>query len=470
MGLRASLLNVVLSDLPNSNSAIDRSSPRFDELQGGKIGPGRWRRYEDPNDNHQYGTSCATTLVGWLLEIGAPSDMLNADAPGGSGFKIGDHFPRLINGAKTHGWWRAPNTVSAIRPGDIFFLNHGPGTDHVGMVVSVTPNSDGSSFTVETADGGQNSKGTGGLADIKRQVRTFTSDGRYSAAYSSGNLTGWIALGGDAADDIPGQHPGDGPSDDGGMGGAPTDTRSALIPALIITASAFAIFYAAVSGFGKSDGGSMASAPRRKMMYKKGVLQTESESINLKRIGRGTFATIYRETSGQKRVFAFLPPGVDDKKIAALAYDAMPDNPHLPAIEYFGSTPDFDVYVMPFYRTPLRKDAALGGWDDYKTIVGCLEESEDRYRPGKRQPAKRGVDRRVNAGTVRCAKKHGVSAPVAEALGELQGMSKHFSPKYIFEFSPRNLATDDDGNLVLLDVLFDRKLVPWEYKPNAARK
>ena len=33
----------------------------------------------------------------------------------------------------------------------------------------------------------------------------------------------------------------------------------------------------------------------------------------------------------------------------------------------------------------------------------------------------------------------------------------NYSDDYVFEFSPRNLATDDAGNLVLLDPLFDRE-------------
>jgi hypothetical protein len=200
MGLRATFLSDVLATVPNSDSVVDQSSDTFADLAGGKKGNGIWGRFQTG-----YGTSCGVIVVGWGLEAGLPPDMLNADSPGGSGFTPGAHFSRLQSGAKAHGWWNTPTTgqLPSLRPGDIYFINHGDGNNaHVGVIVSATPSADGQSLTIETADGGQ---GTSTDQQISRQIRTFSlASGAhpvtYSAKYSSGWLDGWISVGGSEDD------------------------------------------------------------------------------------------------------------------------------------------------------------------------------------------------------------------------------------------------------------------------------
>jgi hypothetical protein len=46
-----------------------------------------------------------------------------------------------------------------------------------------------------------------------------------------------------------------------------------------------------------------------------------------------------------------------------------------------------------------------------------------------------------------------------EALEILMSTAANYSNEFTFEFSPRNLATDAKGNLVLLDMLFDRDVL-----------
>ena len=463
MGLRSDLLKIVLTDLPSSDSVIAYASPRFDELMGGKTAADKWKRFETG-----FGTNCAVTAVGWLLEAGAPPDMLNAEAPGGSGFTPGAHFTRLNAGASSRGWLKTPTKgqLPDFRPGDIFQINHvtstGKDGSHMGLVLSVTPSADGQSLSVETADGGQ---GPQNGQIITRQTRTFslgnaTHPVLVTSKYSSGWLDRWVRVGGDETDDT---GAGGAPPGDSGAGGAPSDGGpSSVIPALIITASAFAIFYAVVSGMGiKKRKGGFASSEHT-MSFSKGVLHTPSGDIRMKHIGHGTFADVFRENRGDRRVFIFLPHGVPDKDIAEMARRSLPDNPHLPDVKHFGETEDKVVYTMPYYSTPFRKANAGDAWNDYRILYDCLDDMNDSYR----------YDRKVNAETVKCAKSEGVDPGVVKALAALDKASRKFSSKYAFEFSPRNLGVDKDGNMVLLDVLFDRKLVPWEYQdaPNWARR
>jgi len=63
----------------------------------------------------------------------------------------------------------------------------------------------------------------------------------------------------------------------------------------------------------------------------------------------------------------------------------------------------------------------------------------------------------INFATLECAREAGVRPSVADALETLVDTAANYGAAYQFEFSPRNLATDARGNLVLLDVLFDKE-------------
>jgi hypothetical protein len=178
----------------------------------------------------------------------------------------------------------------------------------------------------------------------------------------------------------------------------------------------------------------------------RGVLATPAGGIPMKRIGKGAFAEVYREQVPPGRVFAFTDDDVYDKEIAALVRGQQPDNPHVPAVEKFGHTRDKTVYSMPYYKSPLRKGDSPRGWEDFKKLQGCAETVSLNQRGHE-----------ISNEVVDCAKGSHVSpAVVVEALEGLNDWAQNHSDQYMFEFAPRNVATDEHGNLVLLDVLFDR--------------
>jgi hypothetical protein len=56
---------------------------------------------------------------------------------------------------------------------------------------------------------------------------------------------------------------------------------------------------------------------------------------------------------------------------------------------------------------------------------------------------------------VECAERNPeMPESLLDALREIKGTIANYGSEYSFEFSPRNLATDDDGNLILLDTTF----------------
>ena len=188
----------------------------------------------------------------------------------------------------------------------------------------------------------------------------------------------------------------------------------------------------------------------------RGVLRLPGQGpIKVKKLGAGSFATAYVTTEATPPVvYVFTPEDVYDKELLAMARDAEPQNPHLPQVEKVGETRDQFIYAMPLYRTPLRKADSPSGWKDYTILKKCREGAYAHW-DARLWTGKRGY--RINEETVACAERAGVSPSTLEALRILVDTAANYSDEYVFEFSPRNLATDDAGSLVLLDPLFDRE-------------
>lgn len=211
----AELVNVATRDLPDSSTVLGEPSPRWDEILGGRKGPGQWGYYEA-----HHGTSCGVVAAAWLEGAGGPPSLINRAPPGGNGFVIGKHITKLHDGAKAIGWLREPTRgeLPDLAPGMIYGTTrpakdaegHPLSGEHVGVILSV--HRDGDVMTIETADGGQ--EDAQGRQAAKRKTRTvLVSQG--SIPYSDGSmiprgdvaiespgagnvkLAWWIATGGD---------------------------------------------------------------------------------------------------------------------------------------------------------------------------------------------------------------------------------------------------------------------------------
>jgi hypothetical protein len=189
----------------------------------------------------------------------------------------------------------------------------------------------------------------------------------------------------------------------------------------------------------------------------RGSLTGQGQTIPVKRIGKGTFATVYRDLSNPGRVFVVVPDDVYDKEIAAEVHRDDPNNQHVPHVTYFGDTAEARIYTMPHYKMPLRKaDLTPKGWADYKEVRECWEGGLEAVR------RKRGYGNvfihsgfEVLDAVVECATEKGVSEPLLEALSDLRDTAANYGASYTFEISPRNVGSDGAQNLVLVDVLFD---------------
>lgn len=180
--------------------------------------------------------------------------------------------------------------------------------------------------------------------------------------------------------------------------------------------------------------------------------------IPLAKIGQGMFAAVYRETTGQQRVFAIVDEGVYDKEVAVMAHEDDPRNPHLPRVERFGMlTDNRSIFTMPFYTVPYRvANANPASRAAFTALRTCINSIFPRHDARTGRQTERGYE--TASRKLACIEEAGAKIPpkLVDAVRGLHEMSKNYGDQYDFEFSPRNVATDDQGKLVLLDVLFNR--------------
>jgi hypothetical protein len=211
------------------------------------------------------------------------------------------------------------------------------------------------------------------------------------------------------------------------------------------------------------------------LLQQKGFLITPDEKIRIREIGRGLFSRAYIEefpATESPRVFLRTDSDADDKELLVAAKRRHPRNPHLPSTKFVGYGEDSRFYVMPYYNAPLRKSASPVAWEQYQIMKACFKERSPWAHPPEpimslkdafsRPPGPDGIE--INEKVYKCAKKNRLAAPVLEALGALIDAARDIAPDYTLEFYPRNLATDDEGNIVLLDVMFNPANVAtrWE--------
>ena len=186
-------------------------------------------------------------------------------------------------------------------------------------------------------------------------------------------------------------------------------------------------------------------------LTRKGDLVTPDGVLNLEPIGKGMFSKVYRQDA-RGRVVAIVASDTWDKQIVSDAHESSPENPHIPAVERMGTLTDGRmVYVMPHYTAPYRKgNAKPEQHRAYLQISKCVGSVYTRHRERPIHVAHRKLS---------CIEDAGLSGPIVDAIRELLDSSANYGDEYNIEFSPRNVATDEQGNIVLLDLIFSADAV-----------
>jgi len=177
-------------------------------------------------------------------------------------------------------------------------------------------------------------------------------------------------------------------------------------------------------------------------------------TVNAQFLGRGMFATCYQVDD---KVYSFLKypdRGEVDYSKDAIYEWADSDNRHIPDFRRMGyvSNDTQILYTSSLYESLTSKH--VNAWNDYKIINRVWRDSfnlHDRFEYDFNQ---RVIDN-----------LHGlVSVELIEGLQSINDACRNYGDYYRFEFPKRNLKVDSNGNLILLDVIFNVKALKWNNK------
>ena len=184
----------------------------------------------------------------------------------------------------------------------------------------------------------------------------------------------------------------------------------------------------------------------------KGRIVSPEGSILVRKIGEGQFSTAYLSDERTPRVFVVTSKRAKEKEILAQAYALDPKNPHLPKVSRYGFTKTGKtLWTMPYYTMLPKAKTATEARSDAKALTAC------RAGVFKRKSRRVTSSDALNEAVVDCARVELASRPLLiRALDALRWAAR-LHETYLFEFQARNLAIDDKGHLILLDVLFDWK-------------
>lgn len=200
------------------------------------------------------------------------------------------------------------------------------------------------------------------------------------------------------------------------------------------------------------------------------LLAPSGKKYPLTWLGAGSFATAY-EVDNHSVVVAEVhdvggKPLDVSKTILAEILSEHPDAVHLPHVVYLGTTGVSELFGMPKYTVPIDAKKSPTAWRQAITLRNCSDRAQSD------------IDHKfvthgyvARAKTVACAKRSRVlPATLTRDLEALSNYADKFGKSTLFEFPPQNLGTDEHGNLILLDVLFDIKVLRTVRKLEKAMK
>lgn len=182
----------------------------------------------------------------------------------------------------------------------------------------------------------------------------------------------------------------------------------------------------------------------------------------VERIGRGRFTTAYREID-TPTVYLFASETGDSSK--RILMDCA--GPYIPALKLLGDRGDSTVFETTFY--PRLTAKSVGAWAQYRLIAKCREAawSEVVMKRDRHTCPLSELGYDVMSRTVDAVQPQ--NEELAEALQQVADSACNYGQSYVFEFAPRNLATDDAGHLILLDPVFDLRFLEEEQR-NAEKR
>lgn len=164
-------------------------------------------------------------------------------------------------------------------------------------------------------------------------------------------------------------------------------------------------------------------------------------------LGKGRHAKAYRIGNG---VLLYVRDCLMKEAIAGI------NHVHVPTIEYVDTHCEVTVWKMPFYQPLASKYTEA--WAQAKELMRVTADANALIQQRNRKIHH--TDLGYQMARYVCDTAN-IPELLRDALEEMIEKAKNYGEGVTFEFSRRNLGVDEQGRLILRDVLYDRRLV-WE--------
>lgn len=186
------------------------------------------------------------------------------------------------------------------------------------------------------------------------------------------------------------------------------------------------------------------------------------EVKHLERIGRGRFSIAWRNGEA-----AYVQTHEDDNAKELLCH--LRGTPHLPAVEHIGDMGIYRWYKMPLYEKLTAKHKRA--WADYRHLQQLrLDAANGAPKSvwGARYPA-----REVNelfADMVESDDTLTMSERYGDTIRDLVNWCGSYGEEWLIEpLQTRNCVVDSDGELILLDPVFDMRIIREQQEQRAKK-
>jgi hypothetical protein len=173
-----------------------------------------------------------------------------------------------------------------------------------------------------------------------------------------------------------------------------------------------------------------------------GKWENESLKIEVEFLGKGSFTTCYTD---KKSVYSFVKTyglkEVDYSKQGIALYTS--NNPYIPDFKILGDLDNFEVFKSPLYH-PLKKENKIA-WNEAKILTKIWS-----HYFGNSSKSNYDINKDL---IIDCTGL--LTDELIEALTSINDAMSNYGDTYRFEFPVRNLAVDDTGHLILLDIIFN---------------
>ena len=176
----------------------------------------------------------------------------------------------------------------------------------------------------------------------------------------------------------------------------------------------------------------------------------DEKVITARLLGKGTFVTCYEVEGIVYSYVRIHNKGYDftDMSKEAIATCADSDNPHVPSIDYLGNVKNDSesLYRMPLYYNLSKENSHA--WSQAQILIKMFNKNIGMIN------GESAYD--YNMRFIELVRGK-IDSAILDGIESIVTACTNYGLDYKLEFSKRNLKVDADGNLILLDIVFNMR-------------